>query len=87
MNLPKYTVLISLILFINHLAALSQTYVFLHNDTLTISNAELKRQYLWNKGELISLKLFNKKNNTFINPEHNSAKDSFEVYHGSVYEN
>lgn len=38
--------------------ASSKPVVFLHNDTLTISNDLIKRQFLWNNGELISFSFF-----------------------------
>ncbi|MCK3683909.1 alpha-galactosidase [Maribellus sp. YY47] len=37
--------------------AKAQTQAFLKNDTLSLSNSMIKRQFLWNNGELLSLDL------------------------------
>jgi len=44
------------------LSVQGQNYPALNNDTLTIENSVIRRQFLWNKGELIPVSLTNKQN-------------------------
>jgi hypothetical protein len=69
MNL-KINLLFAALSLLSFSAVKSQTQALLHNDTLTLSNAVIKRQYLWNNGEILSLNLTDNKTgkNLLIGP-------------------
>ncbi len=52
-----FSVIISLFLITCFFNSMAQTHAYLKNDTLTLSNSLIKRQFLWNNGELLSLNL------------------------------
>ncbi len=56
-NMVKTRVLMVAMLLFSFTTANSQLQAFLRNDTLTLSNNLIKRQFLWNNGELVSLNL------------------------------
>jgi hypothetical protein len=60
MNLNINVLFVTLFLF-SVSGVKSQTHALLHNDTLTLSNTVIKREFIWNNGEILSLNLIDNK--------------------------
>lgn len=77
-NIYNYRVLLIVLLWLASFGiANSQIHAVLQNDTLTLSNSVVKRQFLWNNGELISFDLTNLKSGK--NLLQNSTESTFKV--------
>lgn len=86
----KYIFFLGLVFFLGFsLQAQETCYARLHNDTLVIGNQQLERKFLWNKGNLITYSLADKRNGSYwknknLTPDFRVTKDLPEAQDGNL---
>lgn len=73
----NFRLLVAALCIVCFTTANSQPQAIFHNDTLTLSNRLIKRQFLWNNGELISLDLIDLKSGKSLVQESDSPALQF----------